>query len=186
MKSTILPVHRQSLWLRRMTSSTNDFKREQARRAAAKRQGDKDESSVIAFKRSPVSLWIGYSYQLYPVSGRFQITLRLTGLLPDGLQNDRSINMFLRVKLQQSECEEKIPDLCIVKRGVQLKASTVCFNNQTIQTLTNTDVQFTAYIIKGRLLKRKEVITKWTVPIDTSKVLRSHCDWKNIQHLYNN
>lgn len=183
-KSSISPIHRQSFWLRRMTTSNSEYTQEKARRIAARKIADRDHTVVVpAFKRAPASLWIGYSYQLYPVSGKFQITVRLTGLLPDRLQNDRNTNIYLRMRLLQGDQQKQVPDVCIIRRGKQSTASTVCFNNQTIENLGNTDIQFTAYFSKGRLLKRKEIITSWTASIDKSKVLRSHCDWKNIKNL---
>lgn len=182
LKSSILPVHRQSFWLRRFTTSNNEFKKEQARRAAGSKQGDR-ENTVPTFKRMPPSLWIGYSYQLYPVSGQFQITVRLTGLLPEKLQNDQSTNIYMEIKMLRPTREEEAFEICIVKHGQQLKAKTVCFQNQCIQTLNEAKMQLTVFYKRGRILKRKNVISKWVAPIDTSKVLRSLCDWKNIKDL---
>lgn len=142
----------------------------------------RDHGFNKSFKRAPPSLWLGYTYQLHPVSRQLRLTIRLTGLLPESLQNKKSANINLAVRLHTGDAVKKT-DVCIVRRGQQLKASNIIFDNISLETLKNSEIKFSVYFRKGHIFKTNESVMKWEVSIDTEKVLRSNCDWKNINTL---
>lgn len=142
----------------------------------------RDSVHSRSFKRAPPSLWLGYTYQFHPVSEKLRLTVRLTGLLPESLQNRKSTNIHVKIRLRTPQSDKK-SDICIVRHGQQLKASTLIFDDMTLDILRSAELVFAVYFQKGRIFKTAEPIMKWVVCIETQKVLRSVCDWKNINNL---
>ena len=140
------------------------------------------DSGNKSFKRAPPSLWLGYTYQLHPVSGQLRMTVRLTGIIPESVQNKKSTSVHVGVRLHLQDSVKK-SDICLVCKGKQLKASTIIFENVSQEELQDAEIRFSVYSKKGRIFKTSEPLISWTVDVNTEKILRSNCDWKNIKNL---
>jgi len=114
--------------------------------------------------------------------GQLRISFKHNGQLNEALKNDIKTNVHLSVKLS-TEKHEHEQSVCLVREGQQLTQSTITFESSSSVYLKNATLRFRLCFVTGRFFKRKDIITKWSVPVNAENYKNVSYVWRPVKHL---